>query len=101
MDKNCKRIVLSIQKKLEIIEKYEKGHTVKSLKDEYGIGDQTVHDLVKKKVELLKFACSSDTSSGTKKQKTMKKSTYEYLDRALLKLFNNRRTQGNLSLIHI
>ena len=36
MDKNRKRIVLSIHKKLEIIEKYEKGQTVKSLKDEYG-----------------------------------------------------------------
>ena len=80
MDKNRKRIVLSIQKKLEIIKKLEKGQTVKSLNDRYGIGDQMVCDLVKKKVELLKFACSSDSSSGMKKRKTMKKLTYEDLD---------------------
>ena len=36
---HCDSIVLSNQKKLEIIEKFEKGQTLKSLKDEYGIGD--------------------------------------------------------------
>lgn len=95
MDRKRKRIVLSIEQKLHIIEKFEKGKSVKSLKDEYGVGDQTVRDIIKNKSELLKFACSSDSSSGMIKRKTMKKSTYDDLDRALLEWFNNQRAQGN------
>lgn len=95
MDKKRKRVVLSIEQKLQVIEKYEKGRSVKSLKDEYGVGDQTVRDLIKNKSELLKFACSADSSSGMIKRKTMKKSTYDDLDRTLLEWFNNQRAQGN------
>jgi transposase-like protein len=73
MDKKRKRNVLSIQQKLQIIEQFEKGKTVKSLKDEYGVGDQTVRDLIKKKNDILKFACSSDSSSGMKKTQNNEK----------------------------
>lgn len=95
MDQKRKRTVLSIEQKLKIIEKYERGQSVKSLKEEYGVGDQTIRDIVKKKSDLLKFACSSDSSSGMKNRKTMKKSSYDDLDRALLEWFNNQRAQGN------
>lgn len=90
-----KRVVLSIQQKLEIIEKLEKGQSVKVLANDYGIGEQTVRDLKKKKSELLSFACSSDTASGMKKRKTMKKSTYDDLDKAMVQWFSQQRAQGN------
>jgi hypothetical protein len=90
-----KRVVLSIQQKLEIIEKLEKGHLVKVLAKDYGIGEQTVRDLKKKKNELISFACASDSSSGMKKRKTMKKSTYDELDKAMVQWFSQQRAQGN------
>lgn len=90
-----KRVVLSIQQKLEIIKQFEDGKSAKTLSQDYGIGDQTVRDLVKQKDKFLKFACSSDSSSGMKKRKTMKKSSFEDLDTAMLEWFNNQRAQGN------
>lgn len=67
-----KRVVLSIQQKLEIIKQFEDGKSAKTLSQDYGIGDQTVRDLIKQKDKSLKFAWSSDSVSGMKKQKTMK-----------------------------
>lgn len=89
-----KRVVLSIQQKLEIVQKFEKGQSARALSTEYGIGYTTVIDLKKQKEKLLKFACSSDSTTALKRRKTMKKSTYEDLDKALLEWFNNQRAQG-------
>lgn len=69
-----KHVVLSIQKKIEIIEHLEKGRCAKSLADEYNIGELTVRDLKKKKMDLLKFARADDLSSGLKKKKDNEKS---------------------------
>lgn len=94
MDKR-KRVVLPIEKKLEIISKFQKGQTVKSITIEYNVHEATVRGIIKQKEALLKFACSSDSSSSMKKRKTMKKSTYDDLDKALLEWFNNQRAIGN------
>lgn len=84
MDKKRKRVVLSIHQKLEIIKKLESGQSARALSGEYGIGYTTVLDLSKQKEKLLKFACSSDSVSGMKERKTMKKATYDDLDKALI-----------------
>jgi hypothetical protein len=59
-----KCIVLNIHQKLEIVEQLEKGRNVKQLVLQYGIGEQTVHDLKTKKDKLICFASSSNSSSG-------------------------------------
>jgi tRNA G10 N-methylase Trm11 len=82
-DLKRKCVVLSIQQKLEIIEQLEKSRNAKQLALQFGIGEQTVHDLEKKKNKLISFA-SSSSSSGMKSRKTMKKSIYEDLDKAML-----------------
>lgn len=89
-----KRTVLSINQKLEIIKKSENGHTVKSLMREYEIGDQTVRDIIKKKQKLLEFAGTSDNPKGMCSRKTMKTSTYEDLDKAMVLWFNQQRAAG-------
>lgn len=89
-----KRVVLSINQKLEIINKSENGHTVKSLMREYEIGDQTVRDIIKKKQKLLEFAGNSDNPKGMCNRKTMKTSTYEDLDKAMVMWFNQQRAAG-------
>lgn len=90
-----KRVVLSIQQKLEIINLLEKGRTVKSIKDEYNIGEQTVRDIRGQKDNLLKFASAAESSSGLKKRKTMKKATFETLDKAMIEWFTQQRALGN------
>lgn len=90
-----KRVVLSIQKKLEIIEHIEKGRSAKSLATEYNIGEQTVRYLIKKKMDVLKFASTADSSSGLQKRKTMKKATFEMLDKTMLEWFTQQPALGN------
>lgn len=91
-----KRVSLTIQQKLCMIDKLEKGASVKQMMAEYNVGDQTVRDTLKKKDQLLKFATSSDVSSLSRKQrKTLKKSTYAELDAALLEWFLQQRATGN------
>lgn len=50
MSQKRKRIVLTIEQKLEIINRVvDKGESVKKLSAEFGVGEQTVRDIVKKK----------------------------------------------------
>lgn len=94
-DKKRKRVVLSLQQKLEIIDRLEKGISVQSLASEYNVGEQTVRDIRKKKTDLMKFTSCAESSIGLKKRKTMKKSTYESLDMAMLEWFTQQRALGN------
>lgn len=89
-----KRVVLSIKDKLEIINKLEQGSSTKELSVTYGVGETTVRDIRKTKDKIIKFASSSDSSSGHAKRKTMKTSTYEALDKAMLEWFSQKRAEG-------
>jgi hypothetical protein len=55
-DLKRKCVVLSIQQKLEIIEQSEKSRNAKQLALQFGINEQTVRDLEKKKNELISFS---------------------------------------------
>ena len=58
-----------------------------------GIGESTVRDIFKQNDKLVQFASTSDNSS-MKKRKTMKTSTYEELDVALLEWVSQVRSEG-------
>lgn len=70
-----KRNVLTIEQKLEILNKREKGESVASLSRIYEVGKQTIRDTIKNKVEL-------------------KGSTFQQLDEALSKWFLLKRSEG-------
>lgn len=89
-----KKVFLSIQEKLELIKKLENGESRKEISLQYGIGETTVRDIFKQKDKLLRFASSSDNSSSKKKRKTMRRSTYEELDAALLEWVSQLRSEG-------
>ena len=82
--KKRKKIVLTIKQKLTLIERFEKGESTSKLSEEYGIGIQTVRDIVKQKNKLESFARDCDSSAGPSKRKSMKTSTFEDLDAAML-----------------
>lgn len=66
----------------------------KQISLKYGIGESTVRDIFKQKDKLMKFESASDNCSSMKKRKTMKTSTYEELDAALLQWINQVRSEG-------
>ncbi|GBN14427.1 Tigger transposable element-derived protein 2 [Araneus ventricosus] len=61
---------------------------------EYEIGDQTVRDIIKNKQKLLEFAGTSDSLKGMCNRKTMKTSTYEDLDKAMVLWLDQQRAAG-------
>uniref|UniRef100_H3A2J1 HTH psq-type domain-containing protein n=1 Tax=Latimeria chalumnae TaxID=7897 RepID=H3A2J1_LATCH len=89
-----KCVVLTIKDKLEIIEKLEEGSSSKQLSVIYEIGETTVRDIKKNKEKILTYASSLDSTSGLSKCKSMKLSTYEELDRAMLEWFHQQRAEG-------
>ncbi|XP_064421026.1 jerky protein homolog-like [Latimeria chalumnae] len=89
-----KHVVLTIKDKLEIIEKLEEGSSSKQLSLIYEIGETTVRDIKKNKEKILTYASSLDSTSGLSKRKSMKLSTYEELDRAMLEWFHQQRAEG-------
>ena len=64
-----KRVVLSIQDKLNIVQNIERGSSVKQMCVQYNVGDSTVRGIVRNKDKLLTFACSSDTNFGMANRK--------------------------------
>jgi len=94
MERKRKRVVLTINQKLDIIKKLEQGGSTKNLALQYGIGETTVRDLRKNKNKLINYASNSDSSSGLSSRKTMKLSTYDELDKAMLQWFNQQRAQN-------
>lgn len=89
-----KRKRLAIEDKVHIIGLSKKGSSVKALATQYGIGEQTVRDILKSEDKIFNFVSTSNSSKAFKKKKSMKTSTWEDLDRALLQWFNQERSVG-------
>lgn len=89
------RNVLTIEKKLEIIDKLKKGATATALSNQYGIPRQTISDLKKNADDIQKFASQMESFAGSsKKRKTMRKATNETVDMAVYLWFTQKRAEG-------
>jgi hypothetical protein len=89
-----KRAGLSIEQKLQLINKHENGTKVSTLMTEYNVGEQTVRHLIKNKSRLITFAGVSDSTGEMSKRKSTKISTYDELDQAMVLWFSQKRAQG-------
>jgi hypothetical protein len=58
----CKKIVLAVKQKLQLIEEFENEKSVTKLAKDWGIGMHTVHDIKKNKIKLMEFV--RDFASG-------------------------------------
>ncbi|KAG8235509.1 hypothetical protein J437_LFUL015743 [Ladona fulva] len=94
MAEKRKKIVLTIKEKLEVVDRFEKGEPAAKLAKEYGIGEQTVRDIKKNKNKLIEFSSQSGNGQGSSKRKSMRKSPYEELDKAMLEWLNQKRAEG-------
>lgn len=52
--KGKKRVSLTIEKKIEIIQRHEKGESQKSLSVEFNVGRTTISDILKRKYKFFK-----------------------------------------------
>ena len=73
----------------------EKGASVQQLAVQYGIKEQTVHDMRKKKWHNMSYPGSSDSLDGLKTHTNhWKKLTHEDLDNPMLVWFNQQKPNG-------
>ena len=92
---NCrKKINLTLRKKLELLEKYERGATRKELCEEYGIGRSTVSDIIKVKDKLYEYVDCKCTEKMVDTEKTIKGAGSDTLFTYLYKWFTLKTKSG-------
>ena len=90
-----KRVVLSLETKLTILDRNSKGKSQVKLAREYGIGTSTVGDIIKNADKIKSFALTIGTLSTNKKgRKVMRLAKDNQLDEAVFLWFMQRRSQG-------
>uniref|UniRef100_UPI00398F7695 general transcription factor II-I-like isoform X2 n=1 Tax=Pristiophorus japonicus TaxID=55135 RepID=UPI00398F7695 len=89
-----KHVSISIQQKMELLKKLDKGTSVQALCEFYNVGSSTVYDLKKKKDKILKFFADSESKKGMTFRKTLKEGKSSDLDSALIQWFRLRRSDG-------
>lgn len=89
-----KHVTLTLNQKLEIIKRLEKGENRNVLINELNIGSSTIYDIKKQKDELMKFASQSATTEKLASRQTLKRPKLEQLDSVLFKWFSAVRSEG-------
>lgn len=79
---------LTFREKYEVIFHVEKGVSVQSICDAYGIGRTTVYDYMRRKQEILNFISKSDDAD----RKTFKRSKYPDVEDRVLKWCESNET---------
>lgn len=91
-----KRVSLTIEKKIEIIQRHEKGETQKALSQEYQVGRTTVSDILKRKYKFFKFmSMNADKEENLKRRRTLRRTVHKVLEDKLLEWYNDCRGQGD------
>ena len=85
---------LAISEKVELLEKLDKGVSVRSVCEFYGIGSSTVYDIKKQKEKLLDFFVNSESKKQMFKRKSMKPGKSAQLDQVMMRWFKLRESEG-------
>lgn len=89
-----KRVVLSIKDKYEIVRRLEEGESAANLAFEYGVGNTTICDIRKQKLDIIEYISKIDTLDGASERKTMKFAQNKVADEAVYKWYIENRSQG-------
>lgn len=89
-----KHVTLSLQQKLDIITRLEKGENRNSIMSEFNIGSSTIYDIKKQKDKLREFVAQSVTSKSIDTRQTLKKPKLDQLDSVLYTWFSVKRSEG-------
>lgn len=89
-----KRVSLTLNQKLEIIKRLEKGENRNILIHEFNIGSSTLYDIKKQKDDLMKYVSQTVTTEKLAIRHTLKKPKLNQLDDVLYKWFSLVRSEG-------
>ncbi|XP_070503737.1 jerky protein homolog-like [Chironomus tepperi] len=91
-----KRVSLTIEKKIEIINRHEKGETQRSLAQEFNVGRTTICDILKRKYKFFKFmSMNADKTENLKRRRTLRRTVHKELENKLLEWYNEIRERGS------
>ncbi|MGH0122708.1 UNVERIFIED_CONTAM: hypothetical protein FKN15_006800 [Acipenser sinensis] len=88
-----KRVVLTIEKKLEILSLLEKEVTREKLAQDFGIGKSTVTDIKTSASEIKKLASGAESFYGCKR-KVLRHAQDDKLDKVVYTWFVQARNEG-------
>lgn len=94
MSTKRKRVVLTIEDKLNILEQLERGVSGAILSRQYGVGTSTISDIKKQSQAIKDYASKLDSQDGSSKRKTMKLAENQELESAMYAWFIHMRSQG-------
>ncbi len=89
-----KRNTLSIETKLQILKKIEKGSSLSSLAAEYGTGKSTIFDIKRSREKIMKFATKAVDETSLKKRCIVRRADDSTFDKAIHLWFLQERHKG-------
>ncbi|XP_015926252.1 2-(3-amino-3-carboxypropyl)histidine synthase subunit 2 [Parasteatoda tepidariorum] len=89
-----KRVVLSLQQKIEILNKLDNGGKAKAIAQEYNIGISSLKDIQSKKDSILKYVSSFESEDAMKRRKTMRNSINKELDDKVYEWYIEMQKKG-------
>ncbi|XP_043465305.1 jerky protein homolog-like [Leptopilina heterotoma] len=92
MSQKRKKVMVSVEKKLEAIRRLDKGEIIRKVADDYGVGETTVGDWRRNRSELEQFRIISGNAMTSRK--TMKPAEYDKIDKGLFLWFTQQREKG-------
>lgn len=96
MSEKRKRVCVPLEKKLEALKRVDRGHTIRKVANELGVGEVTVGDWKRRRQELEEWCWRSfETDSVRVKRKTMKKGEFNKTSEALFMWFLQMKEEGN------
>ncbi|KAJ8383582.1 hypothetical protein AAFF_G00219620 [Aldrovandia affinis] len=90
-----KRVTISIDKKLEILSKLDKGACLGSIAREYNVGKSTVFDIKKHQNKIKQFAREATDSRSLKRRFIVRKPDDEKFDKAMHLWYCQTRASGS------
>ena len=89
-----KRVVLTLEKKLSIVDRLKKGEKQEKLAAEHGVGRSTIGDIKKNQEKLKTFGSTMESlAMSSKGRKVMRMADDEKLDEAVYLWFVQKRSQ--------
>lgn len=89
-----KKVVMTMDKKLEALQRIDKGECLKKIAEEYGVGTSTVSDWKKNRIKIEEFCFKMISKDSLEGRGTIKKAKHEQLDDALFVWFSEQRDRG-------
>jgi transposase len=89
-----RRHVLTIQQKVQVLRKIDRGISVSRLHREYGVGQSTIYDIKAQKDQILQFVAESDSMAGIWKRKTIRGPNNTDLDKMESEWFHQHSSEG-------